>query len=100
MTFSIGAKLAWNRLHGIKEETLKPVEYKLYDCNGVELKERDKVRSLCLDDGMFYNNVIMRDSNGILYNSGFDKTHRADRNNGRKDNSDTDYNWYTVKVTK
>lgn len=98
--FSIGAKLAWDRLHGIKEETPKPVEYKLYDCNGVELKEGDKVRSLCLSDGTFYNNEIMRNSNGILFNSGLGKTHRADRNNGRKDNSDTDYKWYVVKITK
>jgi hypothetical protein len=37
--FEVGVKLAWDRLHGIKEETLKPIEYKLYDCNGVELKE-------------------------------------------------------------
>lgn len=98
--FSIGVKLAWDRLHRIKEETPKPVEYKLYDCNGVELKEGDKVRSLCLSDGTFYNNEIMRNSNGILFNSGLGKTHRADRNNGRNDNSDTDYKWYVVKITK
>lgn len=98
--FSIGAKLAWDRLHGIKEETPKPVEYKLYDCNGVELKEGDKVKCICLDDGDFCNTPIKRNSNGILFNSGASESHRADRNNGRKDNSNSDYNWYIVKIVK
>lgn len=85
---------------GEEVEIRKPVEYKLYDCNGVELKEGDKVKCICLDDGDFYNDDIIRDSNGILYNSGFDTTHRADRNNGRKDNSDSDWKWYVVKIKK
>ena len=98
--FSIGAKLAWDRLHGIKEETPKPVEYKLYDCNGVELKEGDRVKCICLDDGDVQNTYIVKDENGILYNSGLISAHIANKNGGKYDKTNTDYNWYIVKVTK
>lgn len=98
--FSIGAKLAWDRLHGVKEETPKPFEYRLYDCNGVELKEGDKVVSLCLSNGTFYNNEIMRNSNGILFNSGLSSAHIADKNGGKCDKTNSDYNWYVVKIKK
>lgn len=93
--FEVGAKLAWDRLHGI-EETSKVEENKLYDCNGVELKEWDEVYCVNLDDG-YTDTRRIEFINGILCNSGFVMSHRADRNNGRYDSKYTLYRWKILK---
>lgn len=101
--FEVGAKLAWDRLHGIKEkkiDTPKPVECKLYDCNGVELKEGDEVKSICLYNEDVFENTIIKGVDGVLYNSGMSGAHRADKNGGMYDRTKSYYNWRVIKVTK
>ena len=92
----VGFELAWDRLHGI-DEIPKPVEYKLYDCNGVELKEGDKVKCICLYDGDVFKNTIRKGVNGVLYNDGMSSAHRADKNGGMWDRTKSQYNWHIVK---
>lgn len=94
--FEVGAKLAWDRLHEVKEEASKSVEYKLYDCEGIELKEGDEVYCINLDEGYTFSRRI-EFINGILCNSVFVASHRADRNNGRYDSK---YNLYRWKILK
>ena len=97
--FSIGVRLAWDRLHGIEEkkiDTPKPVEYKLYDCNGVELKEGDEVYNINLNTGDTpINNIGL--VSGILYNCGLNSSHRADRNDGKYDSKNSLYKWKVLK---
>ena len=75
---------------------IKPVEYKLYDCNGVELKEGDEVYNIALDDGYTYIQHIKL-IDGILCNNGLNLSHRADRNDGKQDNKDSLYRWKVLK---
>ena len=93
----VGFELAWNRLNGI-EEAPKKAEPKLYDCNGVELKDEDKVKNICLNSGSVYFSYVKRNSDGILYNIGLGTAHRADKNGGRCDRSKTVHSWFIVKI--
>ena len=55
---------------------------------------------MCLDDGNVYYTYIAKDKNGILYNSGLISAHIANKNGGKYDKTNADYNWYVVKIKK
>lgn len=82
----------------VEAEGIKAYEPKLYDCNGVELKDGDKVKNICLNSGNVYYSYVKRSSDGILYNIGLNTAHRADKNDGKYDRSKTEYSWFIVKI--
>ena len=85
-----------NGSKAVEEGGIKLVEYKLYDCDGVELKEDDEVYNIALDTGNTHTQRIEL-VNGILYNSGLNSSHRADRNNGKYNSKDSLYKWKVLK---
>lgn len=81
---------------GVKENGIEPVKYKLYDCNGAELKEDDEVYNIELNTGNTHTRRIEL-LNGILHNRGLSSSHRADRNNGKYNSKDSLYKWKVLK---